>query len=361
MLHALRLGETGLGRTWPNPSVGCVIVKDGRIIGAARSGDGGRPHAETLALAQAGADAAGATAYVTLEPCAHHGKTPPCIDALIAANISNVVIATIDPDPRVASAGIRALKKAGIAVTLGVCEAEAILQHRGFFKRLKHRAPHVTLKLASSMDGFITHPNHTDRWVTNATSRAAVHRMRAQHDAILTGIGTVLADDPMLNCRLPGLEDASPVRVVLDTQLRTPLESQLVATAALYATWIITTATGVELAASHATDLRERGVKLLVADSAARVSIKEALPLLAEEGITRLMIEAGPQLASAFLEAECVDTLYWFRSDKLFGGGVSALSGDAEHAAIKSPRLVHRKRVAYGTDQLDVYDTLAQH
>ena len=357
MLHALRLAETGLGRTWPNPSVGCVIVKDNRIIGAARSADSGRPHAETLALAQAGAEAAGATIYVTLEPCAHHGKTPPCVEAVIAAKPARVVIATIDPDPRVASAGIRALKKAGIEVTMGVCEAEAALQHRGFFKRLKHRAPHVSLKLASSMDGVITHPAHTDRWVTNAASRAEVHRLRAQHDAILTGIGTVLADDPMLTCRLPGLEDASPVRVVLDTNLRTPLSSQLVSTAGLYPTWILTTATGVEQAASHATDLRERGVKILVADTDSRISPKEALRLLADEGITRLMIEAGPQLASAFLEADCVDTLTWFRSDKLFGGGVSALSGDAEHAAIKSPRLAHRKRVAYGTDQLDIYDT----
>lgn len=356
MLHALRLAASGNGRTMPNPSVGCVIVKDGRIVGAARTADGGRPHAETQALAQAGEMARGATAYCTLEPCAHQGVTGPCAQALIDAGVSRVCIGAIDPDPRVASAGIRMLKRAGIAVETGLCEREAHMQHRAFFKRLQHRSPLVTLKLATSLDGYITSPNHKNRWVTGEASRLHVHRLRAAHDVILTGIGTVLADDPMLNCRLPGMEEQSPIRVVLDTQLRLPLSSQLVASVHAYPTWVITTAYGVEQAASHATDLRERGVKLMVADSETRITPGEAMRLLAGEGVTSVFVEAGPQLASAFLEADAVDRLYWYRSDKLFGGGAPALSGHAEAAMAKSPRLTHLKRVAYGSDQLDIYD-----
>lgn len=357
MLHALRLAATGTGRTAPNPSVGCIIVKDDRVVGAARTDDGGRPHAETQALAQAGDAAKGATVYSTLEPCAHHGVTPPCAEALVAAGVARVVIAAIDPDPRVASAGVRILRKAGIEVTTGVCEEEAHLHHRAFFKRLRHRMPHLSLKIATSLDGFITSPNHHERWVTGPESRAHVHMLRARHDAILTGIGTVLADDPALTCRLPGMEDLSPVRIALDTRLRIPLSSQLVATAQLYPTWVITTAYGVEQAASHATDLSERGVKLLVLDTDTRIAPDAALKLLAAEGLTSVFLEAGPQLASAFLEDDLVDTLYWYRSQALFGTGQPALTGMAQQNAMKSPRLRHAKRVAYGPDQLDIYDT----
>jgi diaminohydroxyphosphoribosylaminopyrimidine deaminase/5-amino-6-(5-phosphoribosylamino)uracil reductase len=354
MRHALRLGALGLGECWPNPSVGCVIVAQGRVVGAARTGERGRPHAETQALAQAGQDALGATVYVTLEPCAHHGTTPPCADALIKAGVARVVMACLDPDPRTAGQGLARLRKAGLAVETEVCAADAAAQHRGFFRRVNHGLPEAVMKIASSLDGHCIDHAGKSQWITGEAARAHGHGLRAKVDAVVTGIGTVLADDPMFTCRLPGLESRSPIRVVLDTQLRIPLSSQLVSSARSYPTWVITTARGVEEAASHVTELREHGVKLLVADHEGRVPPRIALSLLAAEGITRVLVEAGPQLSAAFLDAHVVSTLYWYRGSMLLGG--NAISALAARTVSESPRQTLTARLALGPDHLDVYE-----
>ncbi len=356
MRHALRLGAQGLGRTWPNPSVGCVLVREGKVVGAARTEDAGRPHAETIALAQAGALARGATVYLTLEPCAHTGKTPPCVDALIKAGVARVVIATTDPDARVAGRGIAALEKLRIPVSVGVCEAEAVAQHRGFFARVQKHLPDVAMKLATSLDGAIADHEGASQWITAEAARRHGHRIRALHDAIITGIGTVLADDPVLTCRLPGLAMQSPVRVVLDTHLRTPLAAQLVATADHFPTWILTTTTAIEMQASHASDLREHGVKLMAIESESRITPTQALQALAAEGITRVLVEAGPALSSAFVDAGVVSRLYWYRAPVLIPHGKQALGAQAAATLANAQRFTHIGRTTLDSDALDVYD-----
>ena len=355
MRHALRLASQGIGRTWPNPAVGCVLVREGRVVGAARTADAGRPHAETEALGQAGSEARGATAYVTLEPCAHTGKTGPCVEALIDAGVARVVIATQDPDARTAGKGIAMLEKHRISVTVGVCEAEAIAQHSGFFARTVSGMPDVSIKLATSLDGAIADHEGMSKWITAEAARRHGHRIRALHDAIITGIGTVLADDPVLTSRLPGLASQSPVRVVLDTHLRTPLDAQLVSTADHFPTWIITTAHAIEMRASHASDLREYGVKLLVVDTDTRITPVQALQLLAAEGITRVLVEAGPALSSAFVDAGVVKRVYWYRAPLLIPGGKQALAAQATTSLGDALRFRHTERLALDTDMLDLY------
>src|SRR5918994_6733853 len=223
MAAALALSRRGLVNTWPNPAVGCVIVREGRVVGRGWTQPGGRPHAETEALARAGDQARGATAYVTLEPCSHWGRTPPCCDALIAAGVARVVVATGDPDPRVDGRGMRRLREAGIAVDQGLLEAEARAVIAGFVRRITRGLPLVTLKLATTLDGRIATASGESRWITGAAARRAAHALRARHDAVLVGSGTVLADDPDLTCRLPGMERGVPIaRVVADARLRTP-------------------------------------------------------------------------------------------------------------------------------------------
>ncbi|MBT3397327.1 MAG: bifunctional diaminohydroxyphosphoribosylaminopyrimidine deaminase/5-amino-6-(5-phosphoribosylamino)uracil reductase RibD, partial [Alphaproteobacteria bacterium] len=216
MRSALALAQRGLGQVWPNPSVGCVLVKDGHPIGRGWTQPGGRPHAETEALARAGDRARGATAYVTLEPCAHHGETPPCAAALVEAGVAKVVVACRDPDTRVNGGGIDALKSAGIDVVEGVLETDAIDLNIGFFTRVQSDRPMVTLKLAASIDGRIATSAGKSKWITGPGARAHGHGLRARHDAVLVGAGTVNADDPELTCRLPGMTGRSPVRVILE-------------------------------------------------------------------------------------------------------------------------------------------------
>jgi diaminohydroxyphosphoribosylaminopyrimidine deaminase/5-amino-6-(5-phosphoribosylamino)uracil reductase len=231
MAAAIRLSRRHTGLTSTNPSVGCVIVKDGVVVGSAVTARGGRPHAETQALAIAGEAARGATAYVTLEPCSHWGKTPPCANALVAAGVSRVVVCLTDPDPRVSGRGLAILREAGIEVVSGVLEEEGRQALEAYLMRQMKGRPHVTLKLAVSADGMIGRKGAGQVAITGPISRAQVHALRAEMDAILVGIGTALADDPELTVRLPGLEDRSPVRIVLDRHLRLPLTSKLVRTA----------------------------------------------------------------------------------------------------------------------------------
>jgi diaminohydroxyphosphoribosylaminopyrimidine deaminase/5-amino-6-(5-phosphoribosylamino)uracil reductase len=301
MRQALSLANRGLGLVWPNPAVGCVLVKQERVVGRGWTQSGGRPHAEAEALIRAGAGSVGATAYVTLEPCAHHGNTPPCAEALVAAGVSRVVIAIRDPDARVAGKGIAILKAAGIEVTEDV-EASAIEKGR----------PFVGLKVATSLDGKIATATGHSQWITGPEARLLVHQLRGQHDAILTGIGTVLADDPMLNCRLPGRQ-VQPVRVVLDGQLRMPVTAKMVRSSDKIQLWVFS-----NQADEH--DLGQRRVFTVPSGQQFSIDPLKALTMLAAEGITRVMIEAGAKVAASFLSAGLVDQIYWFRGDQVIGG-----------------------------------------
>jgi diaminohydroxyphosphoribosylaminopyrimidine deaminase/5-amino-6-(5-phosphoribosylamino)uracil reductase len=344
--YACRLAARHLGRTAPNPSVGCVIVREGQVLAAATTAPGGRPHAEAQALARC--DARGATAYVTLEPCAHHGKTPPCAQALIDAGIARVVYACEDADPRVAGRGAAMLRAAGVAVEQhNLAEADAL--QRGFFRRVRHGLPEVTLKLATSADGKMTNPSG-ERWITGTAARRHGHALRLQHEALLTGIGTVLDDDPQLNLRLPGIAHALP-RIVCDRHLRLPLASQLVRSAESQPVWVMTTAEAVEQRASHATDLRERGVVLHVAEDAA-LPLRAVLEAVAGAGINRLLVEAGPVLSAAFLREQLVDTLFWYRAPTTLGGPQTAL----ERALEKINASAARPQFLLGGDGLSVYE-----
>ncbi len=322
MRTALLLGERGLGRCWPNPSVGCVIVRDGRILGRGWTGPGGRPHAETEALRRAGPAARGATAYVTLEPCAHHGQTPPCTDALIEAGIARAVIACHDPDPRVDGKGIAALRKAGIEVALGCLEEQARFQHAGLYLRILEGRPLVAVKLATSLDGRIATRSGHSQWITAPRARLMGHRLRATHDAVLVGSGTALADDPLLTCRLPGLEERSPVRILADRRLRLPPKARLLEAAPDLPLWILTRA---EPPSAAARALEEAGATIL---PVAEPFLRNALALLAERGITRLLVEGGGKLVAALLREDLVDRLHLAAAPLLLGGDALPAVGD---------------------------------
>jgi diaminohydroxyphosphoribosylaminopyrimidine deaminase/5-amino-6-(5-phosphoribosylamino)uracil reductase len=338
MRAALGLARRGLGIVWPNPAVGCVLVQKGtvdRIVGRGWTQPGGRPHAETEARQRAGDAARGATAYVSLEPCNHQGVTPPCTEALIAAKVARVVAATEDPDPRVGGAGLARLAAAGLAVECGLCRPEAERLNAGFLKRLREKRPLITLKTATTLDGRIATRTGESQWITGPEARARAHRMRADHDAIMVGVGTVAADDPDLTCRLPGLEDRSPVRIVVDARLRLPLTARLVQSAKTVPTWILAQ-TGAD--ARRASALRDLGVDVIELNAAASgyPDPVESLEKLAERGITRVLVEGGATIAAVLLQANLVDRIAWFRSGGVMGGdGVPAIE-------------------AYGVDQLAV-------
>lgn len=325
MQLALALGRRGQGRTWPNPAVGAVIVKDDVIVGRGWTQPGGRPHGEPEALRRAGAAARGATLYVTLEPCSHFGKSPPCADAVIAAGIKRVVTAIEDPNPEVAGQGHARLRAAGITVDVGLCAAEAAFDHAGHFRRIRDKRPHVILKLAVSPDGKIGAAGGQPLAITGEAVRDRVHLLRAQCDAILVGIGTVLADDPQLNCRLPGMAARSPVRVVLDQSLRIPVSGQLVRSARETPLWVV----GSELAeAAAATRLGAAGAQIIRVPprAASGLDLAAVLHALAGKGISRLLVEGGSRVAASFVAAELVDEIWLFRGTEAVGAdGVDAL------------------------------------
>jgi len=328
MALALVLGRRGLGRTWPNPAVGAVIVKDGVVVGRGWTQPGGRPHAEVEALRRAGAAARGATLYVTLEPCSHHGKSPPCADAIIAAGLSRVVSALEDPNPEVAGAGHARLRAAGIAVEVGLGAAEALRDHVGHIRRMRDGRPNVMLKLAVSADGKAGAAGRRPVAITGEAVRDRVHLMRAQNDAILIGIGTALADDPTLTCRLPGMAKDSPVRIVLDSALRLPLGSRLVRSARETPVWAVA---GMQAPQAAEEALRAERVEVLRVEGAGgHLDLAAALKAIAARGITRLMVEGGPTLAGALIAADLVDEAVLFRSLKFVGAdGIDALDGVA--------------------------------
>jgi diaminohydroxyphosphoribosylaminopyrimidine deaminase / 5-amino-6-(5-phosphoribosylamino)uracil reductase len=348
MAHALRLGARGLGRCWPNPAVGAVIVQSGRIVGRGWTQPGGRPHAETMALQQAGALAKGATVYVTLEPCAHHGKTPPCADALIAAGVARVVTALTDPDPRVAGRGHARLRAAGIEVTEGVMEAEAREVNAGFLKRVEQGLPLVTLKLATTLDGRIATASGESRWITGEASRRAVHALRLSHDAVMVGSGTALADDPDLTVRDLGAP-AQPVRIVLDSGLRFGAQSRLGRSVKQGPVWLLH---GPKADAQAAEGWRAAGGQLIpVAAKGDHLDLTLALKSLAERGLTRVFCEGGGGLAAALVKARLVDELVLFTAGKLIGAeGSAGLGALALTSLADAPGLNLRRVEQIGAD-----------
>lgn len=318
MRVALNLARRGLGQTAPNPSVGCVIVNQGRIVGRGVTAPGGRPHAEVNALAMAVGNTRGATAYVTLEPCSFTGKSGPCTQALIEAGISRVVIGATDPHRNVNGAGVMQLRSAGVAVTEGVLQSEAIALIAGFACVHQEGRPLLRLKLASSLDGRIATAGGESKWISGEASRRAVHMMRARHDAVMVGVGTVLADDPDLICRIEGLRATPLVRIVVDSHLRTPLLSRLVVGAEHNPVWILHR-NGADKLRRQA--LEGAGVKLIeLPASSAGVDLKIGVKLLAEQGLTRVLAEGGGTLAAGLLRADLVDRLAWFHAPGVMGG-----------------------------------------
>ncbi|PLL11298.1 bifunctional diaminohydroxyphosphoribosylaminopyrimidine deaminase/5-amino-6-(5-phosphoribosylamino)uracil reductase RibD [Tabrizicola sp. TH137] len=340
MSHALALAARGLGRTWPNPAVGCVIVKEGRILGRGWTQPGGRPHAERMALDQAGQGARGATAYVTLEPCAHHGRTPPCAEALVAAGLARVATALTDPDPRVSGRGHAILRDGGVTVTERVCEARARQLQAGFLKRITQGLPFVTLKLAATLDGRIATATGESRWITGPQARRRVHLMRMTHDAVLTSSATALADDPDLTARDLGAAH-QPLRLLADSRLQTPPDSRLGRSAKDHPVWVIhgPAAPDTARAAWAAT-----GARLIEAPTEGpHLNLTETFRLLAAEGLTRLLIEAGGQFAAALIRARLIDEIALFQAGCLIGGDGTPVLGPLGLAALGDaprPRLV---------------------
>jgi diaminohydroxyphosphoribosylaminopyrimidine deaminase/5-amino-6-(5-phosphoribosylamino)uracil reductase len=358
MQLALTLGRRGQGRTWPNPAVGAVVVKDGVIVGRGWTQPGGRPHAEPEALNRAGAAARGATLYVTLEPCSHFGKSPPCADAIIAAGIARVVSAIEDPNPEVAGQGHARLRAAGITVDVGLGAMEAARDHAGHFRRIRDKRPHVILKLAVSSDDKIGAAGHKPVAITGEAARARVHLLRAQCDAVLVGIGTVQADDPLLTCRLPGMEARSPVRVVLDRSLRISGTSKLVHSARETPLWVMTSSLA---EAPAAVKLGAAGAQVIrVATTSAPppgLDLPAVLQALAEKGITRLLVEGGARVASSFVAAGLVDEVWLLRSPDAVGAdGVAALDALPLSALTQSPALKVRASEMLQRDTLTIYE-----
>jgi len=355
MALALALGRRGLGRTWPNPAVGAVVVKDGVVAGRGWTQPGGRPHAETQALGRAGAAARGATLYTTLEPCSHYGKTAPCADAVIAAGVARVVSALVDPNPEVAGAGHWRMAEAGIVVEVGIGGDAARREHAGHIRRVQDGRPHVILKLAVSADGKAGLGGRRPAPITGEAARARVHFMRATSDAVLTGIGTALADDPQLTCRLPGMVDRSPVRVVLDGKLRLPLKSKLVTSAQQTPLWVVT-AEGAPAAPELA--LKAQSVEVLrVPSRNGRLDLAAVLKLLAGRGITRVMVEAGPILTTEFISAGLVDEAALFRSPTPIGpDGIDAVEKLSFSALAQSAGLQAVGREQIGVDMVETFE-----
>ncbi|WP_068110271.1 bifunctional diaminohydroxyphosphoribosylaminopyrimidine deaminase/5-amino-6-(5-phosphoribosylamino)uracil reductase RibD [Tropicimonas marinistellae] len=339
MAMALGLGARGLGQVWPNPAVGCVIVRNGRVLGRGWTQPGGRPHAETEALAQAGSAARGATAYVTLEPCAHHGKTPPCAEALVAAGIARVVTALTDPDPRVDGGGHAILRHAGVAVTTGVLEAEARRANEGFLRLMTEGRPHLTLKLASSVDGRIATATGESQWITGPAARRAVHAMRARHDAVLVGAGTARADDPSLTVRGLGVSH-QPVRIVASRHVDLSTESRLFRAIGDAPVWICH---GVDAVSERTATWKARGARMVEVpvDRGRQLDPVQLLRALGAAGLTRVFCEGGGTLAASLLNAGVVDELVTFIAGMGLGAeGQPGLGAMGIDRLAEAPRFV---------------------
>lgn len=332
MARALQLARRGRYTTQPNPRVGCVVVRDGVVVGEGWHERAGTPHAEGHALRAAGDRARGATAYVTLEPCSHHGRTPPCADALIAAGVARVVVAMTDPNPLVAGGGLAKLRAAGIAVETGVLEAEAQALNEGFVRRMTQGRPLVRLKLAQSLDGRTAMRSGESQWITGPAARRDVQRLRAQSGAVITGVETVLADDPALNVRPEdwadwpaGVAPVQPLRVVLDSRLRTPATARLFATEGAVA--IATLAASAEARPDSVAALTAAGAEVwaLPAGADGRVDLAALLDRLGQAQVNEVLVETGPTLAGAFVARGLVDELVLYQAPTLLGSDARPL------------------------------------
>lgn len=347
MRAALTLAQRGLGRVWPNPAVGCIIVKQDRVLGRGWTQPSGRPHAETMALAQAGDAAKGATAYVSLEPCAHHGRTPPCANALIQAGVARVVSPMADPDPRVSGKGFQMLRDAGVQVDIGCMADLAEAANRGFLMRQRRGRPHVTLKLAASLDGGIATATGESRWITGPAARAAVHMMRATADAILIGGGTARADDPSLNIRLPGLDTIAPVRIVVSASGALPPDGILAATAARQPVWLCC-APGAEA---------PEGVEVIeVPASGGELDLTAMMSTLGDHGLTRILCEGGGALSASLLKAGLVDELVWMTAGLALGADATAALPPLGYTALAdAPRFELTGQTQLGGDVVSTW------
>ena len=354
MRAALALAGRGLGNTWPNPAVGCVIVQGGRVVGRGWTAPGGRPHAETRALAEAGESAKGATAYITLEPCSHHGKTPPCADALVAAGIRRCVVALGDPDPRVNGRGLERLRAAGVEVELGLLAGEAAEMQAGFLLRVREGRPLVTLKLATTLDGRIATATGESQWITGPEARRLAHAMRGRHDAVMVGIGTALTDDPALTCRLSGFKPVPDVRVVVDTNLRLPPASTLARTAREAPVWVLH---GPKVPVARREALSARGVQLIeVRAGEGGLDLADALHSLGGVGLTRTLVEGGAGLAGGLLRAGLVDRLAWFHAPVVLGADALAATAPLGIATLAAmPRFERVTASSAGADWLNEF------
>lgn len=318
MQRALDLAALALGRTSPNPVVGAVIVKDGVIVGEGYHQKAGTPHAEIHALRQAGEHARGADIYVTLEPCSHYGKTPPCVSSLIEAGIKRVVAAVLDPNPLVSGQGINILKQAGIQTQVGVLEQSARRLNEAFFKYISTKRPMVALKTAMTMDGKIATCQGKSRWITGEEARQYVHRLRSQYDAIMVGIGTVLADDPLLNTRLENEEARDPVRIIVDGHLSLPLASQIVKTSDKLRTLVYTSHTADEYREAA---LKERGLEVIRIEGCHdNLDLGNLVDDLGRRKLISVLVEGGSGLNASLMEQRLVNKLYWFIAPKIVGG-----------------------------------------
>jgi diaminohydroxyphosphoribosylaminopyrimidine deaminase / 5-amino-6-(5-phosphoribosylamino)uracil reductase len=355
MAAALSLGRRNLGQTFPNPAVGALVVRQEEggpvIVGRGFTARGGRPHAETEALKAAGEFARGATMYVTLEPCAHLSKTPPCADAIVKSGIARCVVALEDPNPEVMGKGMERMQTAGISVVAGIGADDARVVHAGHIRRIVSGRPHIILKLAVSADGKTGAAGRKPARISCEASMNEAHMLRATSDAILVGSGTVIADDPQLNCRLPGMSDRSPVRVVLDGKLQTPLDSKLVQTAKEIPLWLVTCK---EAPAEAEKKLKAAGaVVIRVPSLNGRLDLQAAFLALGHCGITRALVEGGPMLSTALVQHDLVDEAIIVRSSKVLGpDAINALEGLPLEALSDSPKLKIIERRMAGVDSL---------
>jgi diaminohydroxyphosphoribosylaminopyrimidine deaminase/5-amino-6-(5-phosphoribosylamino)uracil reductase len=355
MNAALNLARRGLGNAWPNPTVGCVIVKNNRVVGRGWTQPGGRPHAETEALRSAGQEASGSTAYVTLEPCNHHGKTPPCTEALISAGIKKVVIASLDPDKRASGKGLKRLEDGGVIAELGMARSEANKINQGYFSRVKEFKPFITLKLATTLDGKIATRNGESEWITGEIARKAVHKLRASHDAVMIGSGTALIDNPSLTCRLPGIENTHKLRIVLDGRLRFP-ENGILAQTSKKNPVLIFTKSGSKDKNEKIKRLESLGVTVVVFKKNDEcLDIRNVMREVSARGITRLLIEGGGSLAASLLANNLVDEIAWFRAPSIMGD--DGLSSIAELGLDKLEKMMTFSRhslTILGDDSLEI-------
>ncbi|HZG76129.1 MAG TPA: bifunctional diaminohydroxyphosphoribosylaminopyrimidine deaminase/5-amino-6-(5-phosphoribosylamino)uracil reductase RibD [Paenibacillus sp.] len=344
MRLALTLGGASLGQTGTNPSVGCVVVKHGRIVGMGAHLRQGEAHAEVHALNMAGAEAAGSTAYVTLEPCSHHGRTPPCADRLVREGVKRVVVAAQDPNPLVAGRGIARLREHGVEVTVGVLAAEAEALHEAFFHTIRHRRPFVAAKTAMTLDGRIAAPTGDSKWITNAASREYVHELRRRYPAILVGVGTVLADDPSLTARGDPAPKRDPIRVIVDSRLRTPATAKALSPRTDgEPSAILLTTSGASPAAREA--LESRGAVVVECGPGPRVDLELGLRELLRLGVGAVLVEGGGAVTGALLAAGLVDKVHAFVAPKIVGaGGPSGFEFPG----------VHRMADAIGLERLEV-------